>query len=562
MCKKMNNIKITKEKLKELRGELLSLQAVRELNVRKQQSDSFATESQGKDTPFNMNDTFEELISGMALTYKDNIAFSYYIENKIMDKSFDAFSHDVKMAVRIIHTYDVLGRNVAIVGENSYEWIVAFFAIIIGGGIAVPIDKDLGKNEIEKLMVQFNCKYVLISSDYSYLAKDIYFGNEKIIAVDMQKLLEKPFNTKKHGKERGIDDLENPEMKESRCAAIFLTSGTTGEKKGVMLSQRNILCNVESLYNRFKDNQGNPGNTVAILPFSHCYGLIVGIITLFRFGSHTHICKSKKRIFYEIAKMKPKLMIVVPQFVEYFYNQLREGGNIDRERSLGKKDDNRANTLNKVFGGNLKWLVCGGAHLDEKYISYFDALNIDVLCGYGITECSPVVAFNFQSPSIGKGLGSVLDCCMLRFGSDGEIMVKGDNVMLGYYGDPENTLNAMQDGWLKTGDLGGVDDAGNLFITGRKKNLIILSNGENVSPEYIERELLKHKEINEIKVFSDGEMIIAEIFPQESLYGNSDYFEDIVEKYNKGQPMYNHIGKVIMRNNPFPKTPLNKIIRN
>jgi long-chain acyl-CoA synthetase len=213
------------------------------------------------------------------------------------------------------------------------------------------------------------------------------------------------------------------------------------------------------------------------------------------------------------------------------------------------------------FGGELKYIISGGAHLDPFYVKAFRDWGIEIRNGYGTTECSPCVAINRNYYNRDGSVGQLIEGTQARAAEDGEIQLKGSVVMKGYYNDPEATAEVLQDGWYSTGDLGYVDKDGFLFLTGRKKNLIILSNGENISPEELENDLHLDPAVNEVLVYDKDSRIVAEIYPEEEYMGNEDYFNNLVNEVNKGRPAYKQIAKVVLRDTEFIKNSSKKIVR-
>jgi len=267
---------------------------------------------------------------------------------------------------------------------------------------------------------------------------------------------------------------------------------------------------------------------------------------------------------------------MVPLFVETFYKIILETAKKNSKYKTLTRAAKFSNILLKIgidarrklfksvlaaFGGNLEYIICGGAPLDAKYVKVFRSWGINILNGYGITECAPVVSVNRNFHWCDGSVGQVLDGCSVKIADDGEILVKGDNVMLGYYKDEVSTNSVLRDGWYCTGDLGHINQDGFLFITGRKKNLIILSNGENVSPEEIEEQLLQDEAVAEVVVYGKSGMLIAEIFPIEDYIGNQQYFDNLIANLNQTQPQYKQIHKVKLRDREFEKNSSKKILR-
>jgi len=227
---------------------------------------------------------------------------------------------------------------------------------------------------------------------------------------------------------------------------------------------------------------------------------------------------------------------------------------IDKRRSFFRE-------IHEVFGSNLKWIICGGAHIDPFYVKKFRNFGIEILNGYGTTECSPCVAVNRNYYKRDGSVGQLIEGMQVRISSEGEVQLKGPVVMMGYYNDPEATAEVLNDGWYSTGDLGHTDQDGFLFLTGRSKNLIILSNGENISPEELENDFQIDLAVNEVLVYEQDHKIVAEIFPEEEYMGNTEYFNQLMEKVNKGRPVYKQVAKVVLRDHEFIKNTTKKIVR-
>ena len=252
-------------------------------------------------------------------------------------------------------------------------------------------------------------------------------------------------------------------------------------------------------------------------------------------------------------------MLMVPLMVETIYKKLKDVNPLLPKKLVAKE----------AFGGNLEYIFCGGAYLDPMYVSEFKKYGIDILQGYGMTECSPVICSNNHRHNRPGSVGKPLDNCTIRF-VDEEIQVKGTSVMAGYYDMPVETAEAFQDGWLCTGDLGYLDSDGFMFITGRKKNLIILANGENISPEELEGKLSVEPLISEIVVTGDGNHLTAHIYPDQDMIEKkhmdaaktADKIQKIIDSFNKNQPTYKRISALDIRKEPFEKSSTKKIKRN
>ena len=318
------------------------------------------------------------------------------------------------------------------------------------------------------------------------------------------------------------------------------------------------------------------GKVFSVLPFHHTFGLNTSIFTVYNFGVPIFINKSLKKVKDDLLLAKPEVMALVPLFVEVFYKQIQDGiKKSGREKQvkvavklsnllIGLGIDIRRRLFKEIldsFGGNLKLIVCGGAFLDPFYVKAFRDYGIEILNGYGTTECSPCVAVNRNHHKKDGSVGILLPDMEGRTSPEGEVQFKGPIVMKGYYNDPEATAEVLHDGWYSTGDLGYIDKDGFVFLTGRIKNLIILSNGENISPEELENDFNRDPAVNEVLVYEKDQKIIAEIFPDEEHMGNTGYFEELMNKVNEGRPAYKQIAAVKLRDQEFIKNSSKKIVR-
>ena len=296
--------------------------------------------------------------------------------------------------------------------------------------------------------------------------------------------------------------------------------------------------------------------TMTLLPINHVYCLTMDIIKGIYIGVTSCINDSIMHVQKNLKLFKPDMVLLVPLVIESIYAKLKAAGGIMPKKMVAKA----------AFGGNLKTICSGGAYLDPEYIDRFEEYGITILQGYGMTECSPVISTNLAWESKKGSVGKLMPNCEAKI-VDEEIWVRGSSVMLGYYKMPEETAETLKDGWLKTGDLGYVDEDNFVYITGRKKNLIILANGENVSPEEIENQFSRFELVKEILVREKDTLIEAEIFPDYE-YAKKKHVKDIqaklqemIDEYNKDVPVYKRIHSLIVRETEFDKTTAKKIKR-
>lgn len=510
----------------------------------------------------------KDMIEQKVEAHPDKIAFTYLKgRTQIVKKTFMDFCNDVNALGTWIFESNLNGKHIAIVGENSYDWLVLFFAIVNGGSVAVPIDKELPVTEISEFIKKADVDAVFYSEAY-----------KKSIDVESVDLL---FSFKDIGKyiaegreliSKGNMNFVDYKIEPKKLCCILFTSGTSGSSKGVMLSHKNFASDINSNGKLFSLE----GNSFAVLPFHHAFGLLVSVFMVFYYGYTTFINKSLKNVKDNLKIAKPQTLVLVPLFVETFYKQIwttaeKEGRSKFLRVMMCFSDillkvgiDLRKKLFSSVrdaFGGNAEYIICGGADLGAKYIKEFRSWGIEILNGYGATECSPCIAVNRNKHHKDGTVGLALPGTKVKIADDGEVLVAGENVMLGYYNDEVSTKEVLVEGWYSTGDLGYIDGDGFLSLTGRKKNLIIRSNGENVSPEELERNLMVDEAVREVVVYAKDDIIVAEIYPEEKYIRNLEYFNQLIKNINKGRPVYKHINKIELRDSEFIKNTSKKIIR-
>ncbi len=497
------------------------------------------------------------------------------------------------------------GKNIAIVGDTHPSYMTAFLSVIASNGTAVPLDKDLMDNALIDFMnisevsavvytESFNNRLIklkdrlpLVKYYIPIADKSEDVNNEDILGFN--KILEMGKELYVGGNTEFVDI--KPDL--SHVAAILFTSGTTGTSKGVMLTHKNFVAATNGSVQAMP--QFNKNNVfVDCLPMNHSYEITCGQLAIQNLGATMVINDSIKNVLRNFAKYKPNALMLVPLYVETMHKKI--WAEIDKKglkkqvRSLMKFSDAmlklgidlRPKLFSKItsaLGGNIKHIVVGGAPMNPEIIKDFKSFGISILEGYGITECSPLVAVNQYGKERLHSVGPAVECCQVKIDSQnsdkiGEIIVKGDNVMLGYYKNPEATAEVFtEDGWFKTGDIGYMDEDNYIYITGRKKNVIILSNGKNVFPEEIEEHLsMKSDIIAESVVLgranASGETVITAI-----IYPNPDFSKDkskdeilaevknAVTDVNRLLQVYKQIRDIEIRETEFEKTTTRKIKR-
>lgn len=510
----------------------------------------------------------KDMVKVRAREIPEKIAFRYFRnKSEIVEKTYAEFDAEVDALGSFMFANGMKGRHIAVIGENSYEWLLVYFATVNGGNVSVPLDKELSADEISELLSKSDCDTVFCS--YSYL--DLFDGIEGVIVYSM-KDLDRYIEEGKKIIEAGNREYIDYKIDIDALSMIVFTSGTTGKSKGVMMTQKNIISDINDGCRNFVLE----GGIIAVLPFHHLFGLVVGMLMVFNYKQAIFINKSLKNIKRDLLEAKPQTTFFVPLFVETFYKQIWEtaksSGKDKKLRSAMKFSnfllkigiDMRRKLFKDVlaaFGGDIEYILCGGAKLDPMYVKEFRSWGVEILNAYGITECSPGVAVNRNYFHKDDSAGLAIPNLQLKITEDSEILIKGNTVTRGYYKDDAATSEVLIDGWYHSGDLGYLDDDGFLYVTGRKKNLIILSNGENVSPEELEFLVSKHNEVQEVIVYEENGSIAAEIFPAESYIGNNEYFNSIISEINGKLPTYKQITKIHLRDTEFPKNTSKKIIR-
>ena len=502
-------------------------------------------------------DTFLEMIT---LKYKEmpnKEAYSYNDNDVKVIKTYKDVYNDVLNLTYYMHK-KYKNKHIGIMAENSYRWLILFYSIITSGNIVTIIDKEADKDKLDYLLKSSDTDILFYSSKYVSFIDEVKCT--KFDINDIDKFI-------KEGNKYSYEIEKDP----NRDAAIFFTSGTTGPNKAVLLSEYGMVWDVlaaSTLYYPY-------GGVVAFLPFHHAFGLITGAIKPFNYGVPTFINGSLKYIQKDIKENHPQTLFAVPLFMETFYKMINKSIRQKGKEKSFKFAFNLSKFLLKLgidvrkklfkeildeFGGKLEYVICGGAFLDEKYVKWFRVIGIEVLNGYGITECSPVISVNrpfyHEDGSVGVPCKGV-DVKII----DGEICIGGPLLMKGYYKNDEETKSVMYDGYFHTGDLGYISKGGFIHITGRKKNLIILSNGENISPELIENALLKDDGVCEVVVYEKDDKIVAEIFPEEDYLQNQEYFDKLIYRYNEGKAKNQQVAYAILRSAEFEKNSSKKILR-
>ena len=537
----------------------------------------------------------------------DRVALSYFDKQRnLHDMTYGELAKTIKKISAGITAMGIAGKKIAVIGETSYQWVSSYVGALAAGSIIIPMDKELEIDAILDFLSWVEADAIVYSEKFND-AFESAKGNHKslkyfipmcpkadAVADDFTMSFDKLL-------EIGESEIENgysyPVVKDmEKLAELLFTSGTTGTSKAVMLSQKNIFSVVNSAA---ASVDFTPEDTiVSVLPIHHTYELAC-MLAGFLYGMHICINDSLTHLLKNFQIFKPTGLVLVPLFVYTMYKRIwAEAKKTGRDKMLkvglgaakilstvgiDKRRDIMAE-VHKSFGGNLKKIVCGGAALNPKMVEFFEALDINICEGFGITECSPLVCVN---PYFARKYGSVgpsVPCCQVRIAGEatndlglveGEIQVKGDNVMIGYFDNDEANNDVFTaDGWFRTGDMGYLDADGYLYITGRLKSVIVLENGKNVFPEEIEEYLSNIELVAESVVvgraqnLTDKVVLTAIIYPDYTKFDEKVTDETVmralqneVNAMNKKLPSYKQVKAIELRKVEFEKTTSRKIKR-
>ena len=546
-----------------------------------------------------------EILQDSVKNYPDNSAFIIkHKDGKNVDYekiTYKRFMDEINFLGTALIDLGLKDTKVAIIGKNRYEWMVAHFAVINGTGISVPLDKGLPAGEIENSLIMSGCETIVFEKDYLDTIKEIKNKNttnlKKFICMDdiedesvltIKTLLNKGKTLLENGDKRFL----KAEIDNEKLSILVFTSGTTSASKGVMLSHKNIVSNIYGL-DSFEKIYPTDVN-MAFLPFHHTFGS-TGLLYLLHHGATNVFCDGIRHIQENLKEYKVTMFICVPLIIEAMYKKImtqveKQGQTkkvkfgIKLTRFLLKFGiDIRRKVFKQIIdnlGGSLRFIISGASGIDRKVAEAFNDFGFLTVQGYGLTETSPVLFAenenNIKYGSVGLPLINV-EAKIENKNEDGigEIVAKGPNVMLGYYENKEETDKVLKDGWFYTGDLGYFDKDGFLFITGRKKNVIVLKNGKNIYPEEIEQVISNLSYVAENMVYGkekDDDLLLSAKIVYNKEYMDEKYpgkteeeikeiiWKDIKE-INKTMPQYKHVKNIVVTDKPMIQTTTAKIKR-
>lgn len=527
------------------------------------------------------------------------IAFKLKDNNgKIIKKTYIEFKNDVESLATKLIDLGLKNERIAVMGKNSYKWAISYLASTIIG-VVVPIDKEASKENIKDFLNTSNSKAII--ADDKYLNEIFEFKDRlknETLLIDMQNT-SKYMNIAdliKEGQELildGNEEYKNITINPDEMKILLFTSGTTGNSKAVMLSHKNICSNIVSIASIVKVD--NLTSVLSILPLHHTYECTIGYLLVIYGGGKISYCEGLRYITKNIQEFKPTFILCVPLLLENVYKKVTKTLKTSLPEKYTRDESKMIDNLpfylkvivkrkvKKSLGGNIKTFIVGAAAIKPELVEAFFKLGIKVLQGYGLTECSPLVAgnndFYYKAESCGMPIPNV------EYKIDnpndegiGEIIVKGPNVMLGYYENKEATDKVLKEGWFHTGDLGYIDEERFLYISGRSKNMILTKNGENIYPEEIENILNDNELIEESLVIGasngkDDVQVKAKIFPNidaiKEYLGKkfptkeeiSKTLNEVVKKANEKLPNFKHIKSFKIMDEDFERTTTNKVKR-
>ena len=499
--------------------------------------------------------------------YEDKVAYRYLEDDEIKEKTYRQLTADSRNTASWFAKNKIHGMHIAILGSASCDWITTYLGITISGNVAVPLDKMLPVEEICNLIRMGDIEMLFASPEFKSNFEEYRKNSPQLktcISFDdaqFSDIKKTPFTTL-------------PEVNEDDLAELIFTSGTTGTSKGVMLSHKNITSNAWNIkYYEFQNP--SPATAMSVLPIHHTFELTVNNLAILMVGETICINDSLENIIKNMQIFRPTTMLVVPMMADLFAKKIKDAlADPSQKRRFDKglaickafkkigvnAEHTVFSSVHKKFGGRLRRLIVGGAPLRDEVTETLQMIGLEVYQGYGLTETAPVISVN--SPAHGNKIGTVgvvIPETEVRI-HDGEIQVKGPSVMMGYYKNEKATEEAFEDGWLRTGDLGNIDEDGFISITGRKKNLIILDNGKNIYPEELEEHINALPTVKESMVYQHKGKICAMV--QLVASSQKDEVRNAIRELNAKMPTYKKINGVVFRVKDFPKTTTMKIKRN
>lgn len=551
---------------------------------------------------------FREMIEYTVTKYPKNIAYKYKKDGNLknvqyVEKTYEEVGNDIKALSTELLNRNLENKRIVVIGNNRYEWCITYLAVTSGNMIIVPMDKALPENEIINLVIRSEAEVAIFDKKYletmKELKKDDNANLKMLICMDniededadkFEDLLQKGNELLKNGDNK----YENIEVDPEKMSIMLFTSGTTNSPKAVMLSQKNICSNLSdiSCWVKLYDTD----TLLSFLPIHHTFECTITFLYGFYSGCTIAFCDGLKYIQKNLAEYKVSVFVAVPLVLETMYKKIIKAINDQGKAKLIANMTKLSNGLLKCkidlrkkifkqilenFGGNLRVVLYGAAPMNKDTIIGFNNFGIELVQGYGLTETSPVISAETDKEKKPGSVGLALPSLNVKIDNpsengEGEILVKGPSVMLGYYKNDEENKKAFKDGWFKTGDYGYIDEKGFIYVTGRKKDIIVLRNGKNVYPQeieflinkipYVVESLVYQRERNNTdtmlcaKIVYDKE-IIKEQLGDKTEKEYSDIIWKKIKEINKELPVFKHIKNITITTEPLMKTTTQKIKR-
>ena len=551
---------------------------------------------------------YREMIEYSVKNYADKVAYKYKKNGDLkhveyVEKTYAQVGNDIKAFATALLNQGLEHKKIVVIGNNRYEWCVSYLAVTSGNMIIVPLDKALPDNEIENLVTRSEAEVAIFDKKYvevmKKLKKDTNVNLQMLICMDnikdeniekFSELLRKGEELLKNGDER----YEKVEINPEKMSIMLFTSGTTNVPKAVMLSQKNVCANLSDFASWVKLY---PTDTLlSFLPIHHTFECTVTFLYGFYSGCTVAFCDGLKYIQKNLAEYKVSVFVAVPLVLETMYKKIQKAIRDQGKEKLINHMIKISNGLLKCkidlrkvifkqildnLGGNIRLVLYGAAPMDKETIVGFNNFGIELVQGYGLTETSPVIAAESDKEKKPGAVGLALPSLNVKIDNpdengEGEILVKGPSVMMGYYHNEEENKRAFVDGWFKTGDYGYITEDGFIYVTGRKKDIIVLRNGKNVYPQEIENLINKIPYVTESLVYQREKdktdtMLCAKIVYDKDLIKEAlgektekEYKDSIWEKIkeiNKELPVFKHIKNITITTEPLIKTTTQKVKR-
>jgi len=546
----------------------------------------------------------KDMLNKTGILYADRPAYKIKVE----EGKYQIYTHkEVRDMINNLGTalinLGLKGKRIAVIGENRYEWEIAYLSIVCGTGTVVPLDKSLPANELELLIERSDIEAIFYTKKYSDIIQNIKYSEKNklkhLISMDSDENFEGIYSQKeliREGRkliEEGNNEFLNAKIDPKEMEIMLFTSGTTSKAKVVALSHENICTNLMDIGSVLDVTQEDV--FLSILPIHHVFECTVGFLFSLYKGAETVFCDGLRHIVENLNEYHVTVMACVPGIYERIFMMIRK--KLEKQGKLEeilKNEEKYKNSsmqkkkevfkeIHNMLGGKVKLLISGAAALDKTIEEKYRLLGLNLVQGYGLTETSPVVAVgtnkNYKLGSIGKTVPSV-EAKLVDVNDDGigELVVRGSSVMLGYYENEKVNKKSLQDGWFYTGDLAEIDEEGYIFICGRKKSVIVLKNGKNIFPEEMENLVNKIEGIREsfifgkiqsndennikinVKIVFDRDVMkdVYKVEEDEDIY---KVLSKKIKEVNQTMPSYKAIRGMILTEEPLIKTTTNKIKR-